>query len=97
VARRVRPEEQRRHVESIGSPFRRARLMADGAPAAQSRAVLEHQPYDHFALASTIQRLLRDEPAAPELEELYERACLVAPEAVPLDRRPSRLARFLPA
>jgi hypothetical protein len=97
IARRVRPDQQRQHVESIDSPFRRARLMAGGSPAARSRAVLEHQPYDHFALASTIQRMRREEPASPELAELYERACLVAPEQVPPDRRPSRLAPFLPA
>lgn len=96
IARRIRPGDERRHLAKIHSPFRRARLASDGAPAARSRAVLEHQPYDHFALASTIQRLRGEDPDSPELAELYERACLVAPSEVPADRRPARLAPFLP-
>jgi hypothetical protein len=59
--------------------------------------VLEHNPYDHFALASTIRRIERDDADAPELGELYERLCMVAPEDVPADRRPARLEPFLPA
>ena len=85
-----------RHAEAVRSPFRRARLGTFATPTDQSRAVLEHNPYDHFALASTIKRIERDDPAAPELGELYERLCMVAPEQVPTDRRPARLAPFLP-
>jgi hypothetical protein len=59
--------------------------------------VLEHNPYDHFALASTIRRIERDDGDAPELAGLYERLCMVAPEDVPDHRRPARLAPFLPA
>jgi hypothetical protein len=58
--------------------------------------VLEHNPYDHFALASTIKRLERGDPGSPRVAALYERWCMVAPEDVPADRRPARLAPFLP-
>ena len=97
IAGRVRPHECDRHVAKIRSPFRRARLAADGRPAERSRAVLLHQPYDHFALMSTIARLHDADPSARELDELYERACMVAPADVPAHRRPARLAPFLPA
>jgi hypothetical protein len=63
----------------------------------RSRAILEHQPYDHFALWSTIKLLTRADATSPELDGLFERACLVAPEDVPAERRPARLAPFLPA
>ena len=59
--------------------------------------MLACQPYDYFALASTIRRLSREDPRSPELAELYERMCLVAPETVPSERRPVRLTPFLPA
>lgn len=97
LARRARPGSERAYVERIRSPFRRARLAVEDAPEARSRSVLEHQPYDHFALAATIHRLQRDQPGSPELDALYEQACMVAPESVPADRRPARLAPFLPA
>jgi hypothetical protein len=97
AAARVRPAERARHVAAVRSPFRRARLGEYGSAAEQSRAVLEHNPYDHFALASTIRRIERDHGDAPELTELYERLCMVAPEQVPLGGRPARLAPFLPA
>jgi hypothetical protein len=97
AARRVRPGAEQRYHDRVRSPFRRARLASSDSPAASSRAVLEHQPYDHFALASTIHRMRRDDPSSAELAALYERACLVAPQEVPADRRPARLAPFLPA
>lgn len=93
----VRPAERERHVAAIRSPYRRARLAEGGSAAERSRAVLEHNPYDHFALASTIARLERDEPDSPELGPLYERACMVSPEQVPGRARPARLEPFLPA
>lgn len=93
---RVSPERRELYVARIRSPFRRARLARSGTPAERSRTVLEHNPYDHFALASTIRRLERESPAAPELDALYERAALVAPEIVPAERRPAELAPFLP-
>ena len=97
AAARVRPAESARHVAAIRSPFRRARAGGFASPADQARAVLEHNPYDHFALASTIRRIERDDADAPELASLYERLCMVAPEDVPAARRPARLAPFLPA
>jgi tetratricopeptide (TPR) repeat protein len=97
AATRVRPADRVRYVGQIRSPFRRARLGKFRSPAEQGRAVLEHNPYDHFALASTIRHIERDGEDAPELAALYERLCMVAPEDVPTDRRPARLAPFLPA
>jgi hypothetical protein len=96
-ARRVEPDDVARYAERIASPFRRARLEAGGSVLERSRSILQHQPYDHFALASTIKLLQARDPYAEELEALYERACLVAPEDVPPSRRPTRLAPFLPA
>jgi hypothetical protein len=95
-ARRVSPGERARHAAAIRSPFRRARLLTGASPAERSRAVLEHHPYDHFALASTIQRVRREDPESPELAGLYERACMVAPGDVPPEHRPARLRPFLP-
>jgi hypothetical protein len=94
---RVDPERRERYRAEIRSPFRRARLAATGTPAERSRAVLEHNPYDHFALGSTIRRLEREDPESSELAGLYGRASLVAPEQVPASRRPAQLAPFLPA
>lgn len=95
-ARKVAAADVMRYSERIRSPFRRARLAREGSVLERSRAILEHQPYDHFALASTIRLLERSDPASPELDALYERAVLVSPEDVPPERRPSRLAPFLP-
>ena len=97
AAARLRLADRARYTGAILSPFRRARLGTFASPAEQSRAVLEHNPYDHFALASTIRRIERDDEDAPELGALYERLCMVAPEDVPPARRPARLAPFLPA
>ncbi|HEX2087345.1 MAG TPA: hypothetical protein VHF89_16805 [Solirubrobacteraceae bacterium] len=95
-ARRVRPQEAERFVRRIASPSRRARAAAGGTVLERARAVLEHQPYDHFALAAAIRLIQREQPESPELAELFERASFVAPEDVPRDRRPARLAEFLP-
>jgi tetratricopeptide (TPR) repeat protein len=93
---RVDPARRLEHAAMIRSPFRRARF-ATGRPAERAAAVLAHNPYDHFALAGTIRRLERDDPAAPELDDLYARAAMVAPEIVPPARRPPLLEPFLPA
>lgn len=95
-ARRVRPGDVTRLRGGLRSPFRRA-LSGDGPTVDRVRAILEHQPYDHFALACAIRLLGRTDPGSPELERLYERAALVSPEDVPADRRPAALAPFLPA
>ena len=92
LAKRVRPSASAAYAERIHSPFRRARAMG-----AAGEGVLEHQPYDYFALASTIKRLGDQDPAAPALDALYERLCLVAPENVPAARTPAALERFLAA
>jgi hypothetical protein len=98
LARRARPAEAEQHLAAIASPAVRLRLqhrsMTD--PLSFYRAMLEHQPYDYFALAAVI-RLLEKDAETPELAELYARATLVAPEMVPIARRPETLARFLPA
>lgn len=61
------------------------------------RAMLEEQPFDYVALRSVI---AEDEAnganGADGLGELYERLCLLAPEAVPAARRPARLDGLLP-
>lgn len=95
-ARRSRRRDADRFARRIDSPFKRARLTATGSVLDCARAVLEHQPYDHFALAGAIRLLGREDPGSPELEELFERASYVAPEDVPADRRPARLAGYLP-
>ena len=95
-ARRVCPHRVGELTARISSPTTRARLGTYESVLARSRAVLEHQPYDHFALSSTIRWLLRTDPGAEELDALFARACLVAPEEVPPERRPVRLAPFLP-
>ncbi len=97
AATHVRPADRVRYVGQIRSPFRRARLGEFSSPAEHARSVLEHNPYDHFALASAIRRIERADESSPELAALYERLCMVAPEYVPTDRRPARLAPFLPA
>lgn len=97
AASHVRPHERQRHVATIHSAYRRARLTEFESPAEQSRAVLEHNPYDYFALAGTIARIEREDADLPELGPLHERACMVAPDLVPAPRRPERLVPFLPA
>ena len=96
-ARKVAPANVARFARRIVSPARVARLSPAGSTLERSRAILEHQPYDHFALASTIKLVAEKDPHAEELDGLYERACLVSPDDVPRDRRPSYLAPFLPA
>ena len=94
-ARATRTEEP---ISRIRSPFTRLRLRARGQADRDAffRAILEEQPYDYFALSAVIRNLERDNPLSSDLETLYERACLVAPETVPAERRPASLAQFLP-
>ncbi len=80
----------------IASPARRARLADHPSALSRSRAVLEHQPFDYFALECTRRWLERAAPGGPELAALLERLALVCPEEVPTDRRPAELAPFLP-
>jgi hypothetical protein len=61
------------------------------------REMLRHQPFDYIALRSLIAHCEAGPCEEPELRSLYERLCLVAPEAVPLHRRPVALRDFLPA
>ena len=97
TAAHVGPADRTRYAAAIRSPFRRARLAELASPAERSRRVLEHNPYDYFALASTIARIERGEEDGSGLDTLYERLCMIAPEDVPAARRPARLAPFLPA
>jgi glycosyltransferase involved in cell wall biosynthesis len=92
----LRPGEAEAHIERIRSPFIRIRLRARGQSDRDAffRAILEEQPYDYFALSAVIRMLEREDPLSSELETLYERACLIAPEMVPVERRPSSLAHF---
>jgi hypothetical protein len=93
-----RPSEGEEHIERIRSPFTRLRLRARGERDRDAffRAILEEQPYDYFALSFVIRTLERENPASSELDALYERACLIAPDTVPAERRPASLAQFLP-
>lgn len=100
AARRARPADADRHFDGIGSPLRRLRLRAGeaGDRVEYYREVLRHHPYDFFSLFALIQLLTGREGAdGAELASLWERASLVAPERVPLERRPPRLAPFLPS
>jgi hypothetical protein len=94
----TRPAEAEAHIERIRSPFTRLRLRARGQGDRDAffRAILEEQPYDYFALFAVIRTLEREDPRSADLEALYERACLIAPETVPVERRPASLAQFLP-
>jgi hypothetical protein len=84
-------------VRGVRSPLTRLRLRAHVSDRARFlRDLLVVQPYDHFALAAAIRLHEREDPGAPELADLYERLCLVAPDAVPPERRPSARAPFLP-
>jgi hypothetical protein len=94
----TRPAEAEEHIGRIRSPFTRLRLRARGHGDRDAffRAILEEQPYDYFALSAVIRTLERENPASSDLEALYERACLIAPETVPAGRHPASLAQFLP-
>ncbi len=61
------------------------------------RAMLEQQPYDYVALRNVIAHAEEHRSEATDLDRLYERLCLLAPEAVPAHRRPAALREFLPA
>lgn len=93
------PAEAEDYIERIRSPFTRLRLRAsrDRNPAAFFHAIIDEQPYDYFALSAVIRALERTDPFSADLEPLYERACLLAPETVPAERRPKSLAQFLPS
>lgn len=95
----LRARHDPRHAAEVVSPFRRLRLQEKEArdKLAYYRAVLREQPYDFFALSAVIRMIARATPDAPELDELYARATLVAPESVPRARRPRELEVFLPA
>jgi hypothetical protein len=97
-ARAIGPSDAEEHIERIRSPFIRLRLRARGRSDRDAffRAILAEQPYDYFALSAVIRALEREDPLSSDLETLYERACLVAPETVPVERRPASLAQFLP-
>jgi len=60
------------------------------------RALLSHQPYDYIALRTVITEIEAAPDEGGELESLYQRLCLVAPEAVPPTRRPLDLREFMP-
>lgn len=99
LTRKLRPSEADEHFARVASPLARLRLQHHDQKdrAAYFRAVLEHQPYDFFALSGVIRQLTNDGSETSQLAELYERICLVAPETVPAQHRPASLARFLPA
>lgn len=96
ITRRSGGAGAERHVARIQSPWRRLRLATGEPPAEQAKAILRHQPYDHFALAVLIKRTMATSPEAPELDALFARASLVFPEAIAPEHRPAHLARFLP-
>ena len=75
TAAHARPAERERHVESVRSPFRRARLARFDSPLEHSRAVLEHNPYDYFALASVIRQLERADPDSRAARAAPRAAC----------------------
>lgn len=60
------------------------------------REMLRHQPYDYIALRTLIAHCEAGSCEEQALRPLYERLCLLAPEAVPQDRRPAALRDFLP-
>jgi hypothetical protein len=98
LARRVRPERAGDYAARVDSPVARVRLdHGRSEPRAFLRKLLAQQPFDYLALSTRINELLAGDRDAEELRELCLRACLVAPELVPVDLRPSSLTRFLPA
>jgi tetratricopeptide (TPR) repeat protein len=99
AACRVRPDEARCHFERIGSPLRRLRLQAREVEDKLGfyREVLRHHPYDFFAIFALIQLLTKAGIAGgEEMDSLWKRASLVAPERVPAAQRPAHLAPYLP-
>jgi hypothetical protein len=98
LARRVKPDDASQYDARIASPVARVRLdHRDGDRRRYFDALLARQPYDYLALATLIRELLAHDPSSPQLPELCLRACLIAPELVPVEHRPASLARFLPA
>lgn len=98
LARRLQRPGADAYLARIRSPLRRLRLTRNetSEPMAFFRAVLEHHPYDFFALAAMIQLLSRSAPDSPELDALFARASLVDPSIVPPERRPPELTPYLP-
>jgi hypothetical protein len=96
--RHVRPDEASRYEARVASPLVRARLDHRKRDVREYlRVALERQPYDYLALATVIRELLAHDPSSPDLPDLCLRACLIAPELVPLEHRPASLTRYLPA
>lgn len=84
-ARRVCPRKSHQYLNQIRSPAVRLRLEHDpnADQKTQFRAILNHHPYDFFALFGLIHLLRRSEPHSPELPALLTRAELLAPDAIP--------------
>ena len=97
LARKVRPEAVPQYDARVASPVVRARIEHRGGDRREYlRVALQRQPYDYLALATMIRELLASDPASPDLPELCLRACLIAPDLVPLEHRPASLTKFLP-
>ena len=97
IAQKVCPGEVSRYVSRLKSPLRRLRWQAGATTDKLSfyRQVLRLQPFDFFALMAVIRLLTKESPGDPQLAELKERACLVAPDSVPREWLPARLAPLL--
>jgi hypothetical protein len=80
------------------SPVRRLRTghRSWASRADYFRAVLEVQPFDYIALTNLVDLERRNGAEDEALAGLFERLCLLAPEAVPPHCRPANLHRFLP-
>jgi len=61
------------------------------------RRLLQEQPYDYAALRTVIAHGEAHPDDAADLDTLYGRLCLLAPEDVPHERRPVPIRPFLPA
>lgn len=83
----------------VDSPVARVRLSHGKRDRREFlRALLECQPFDYIALSTRLRELLAGGAVrSAELEELCLRACMIAPELVPVELRPPSLTRFLPA
>lgn len=83
----------------VDSPVARLRLAHGKSDRREFlRALLECQPFDYIALSTRLRELLAGGAArSAELDELCLRACMIAPELVPVELRPPSLTRFLPA